>query len=282
MSPDAYCRDRVLARGTNLYYAVLFLPAAQRSSVVALYALRHELRESVEHSSDASVAQARLSWWRDELGRLLRGEASHPVARALSMHCREWLAEHAADLAALVESVHIELGQTRFASFDDLEALCRRDAGSLGRLCARALGVAQEDGLTRAGELAVGNALAEVIERAGADARVGRIYFPIDELERFGVSAAQILAGRPGEGLSALLKFQAERARARIGAVLARMPASEQRALRPLMILLALSMRLLDECERDGFPVLQHQLVLTPLRRLVTAWRVWLGWASPL
>jgi phytoene synthase len=282
MNPDDYCRDKVLGRGTSLYYALLFLPTPDRASLAALYTLREEVRGSIEHSNEASVAHARLAWWRDEILRIGTPAAAHPVARALSLHGGAWLDAGRPEMDALVRAVETELSQSRFLDFAALEALCRDDAGSLARLCSRALGIESSVGLARGCELGICLALAEIAERVGLDARVGRIYLPVSELQRFGVPAADILAQRHSSAFEQLMAFQVERVRSRLFAVLAELSVPEWRALRPLLILAAFAVRVLRERERESFKVLQHQVDLTPLRKFLTGWGIWTGLERPL
>src|SRR5262245_34567675 len=84
MTPDEYCQQRVAARGSSLYYSVLFLPAEQRRGVVAVHAFSRELHDAVDQASDPGVARAKLAYWRGELHAAMAGSPQHPVARALA------------------------------------------------------------------------------------------------------------------------------------------------------------------------------------------------------
>ncbi len=107
----------------------------------------------------------------------------------------------------------------------------------------------------------------------GQDARQGRIYIPIDELQRYGVTAADLLNRRYSSAYTELMRFQASRARDALNTSLSGIPADERRAQRTLRALGALALVVLDEIERDGFQVLHQRLALTPIRKLWIAWR---------
>jgi phytoene synthase len=247
----------------------------------ALFALRRELRESVDEITDPSVAQARLAWWRDEIMRLASGSPSHPVTLALALHGAWREPPRSQILHKLLESAAEDLGQTRYLDFIGLERALDLDYGALFVGCARELGVTDALQLESVSQLGVAYALSEVIQRVGQDARHARIYLPIDELQRFAVPAGEILERRASAGLEPLLKFQHERVLRKVGAAVGALPRGSQRSLRPLLILLTLSLRLLDECAREKFQVLRHRLELTPWRASCLASGVWLGVIGP-
>lgn len=83
MIPDAYCVERVRAAGGEPALIVRFAPAEMRPALNALAALRIELEHLVEQHHDPAIAQAKLAWWRGELGGLAAREARHPATRAL-------------------------------------------------------------------------------------------------------------------------------------------------------------------------------------------------------
>jgi phytoene synthase len=119
--------------------------------------------------------------------------------------------------------------------------------------------------------------LTNIIRDVGDDARRGRIYLPVSELQRFDVKASEILKREPPYGYSdrftALMKFQAERAHRCYDEALALLPASQRRAQRPGLMMADIYRTLLREIEASGFQVLHQRVSLTPLRKLWLAWR---------
>ncbi len=133
------------------------------------------------------------------------------------------------------------------------------DPGSL--LYARKLGLALQ--------------LTNIIRDVGEDARRGRVYLPLDELQRHRVGVADLLAGRYVDGYLPLMQSQATRARAVYAEALAALPAADRPAQRPGLIMGAIYSALLDEIENERFRVLHQRVSLTPLRKLWIAWRTW-------
>ena len=90
-----------------------------------------------------------------------------------------------------------------------------------------------------------------------------------------------MLAARTTPAFVSLMRFQAERARSEFVRAYGLLPADERRAQRPGLMMAAIYSRLLREIENDGFRVLEHRVSLTPIRKLMLAWRTWVTQSPP-
>jgi phytoene synthase len=167
----------------------------------------------------------------------------------------------------------MDLDQARYLDFPNLQRYIGRVGGTFAALVARAS--AAEPAAATAWAEPLGNALmlAQFVQEIGNDARHGRVYIPIDELQRFGVTAADLLNRRYSPAYSALMAFQTTRAREALNTALQGIPATERRTQRTLRAQAALALALLDEIERDDYRVLHQRIALTPIRKLWIAWR---------
>jgi len=274
MTPDEYCRDRAAASGSSFYYSFLFLPPDRRSAITALYAYCREIDDAVDEVSDVAVAAAKIDWWQAEVERLFAGSPQHPVTRALQPHVQRYGLTRERMLQVL-EGMRMDLEQNRFLDFPSLARYCHLVAGVVGEMAAGIFGLSNETTYSYARQLGLALQLINILRDVGEDARRGRIYLPMDDLQRFGVKPADILTGRYVEGFVPLMNFQAERARAAFAAALALLPPADYRAQRPGIIMGVIYARLLDELTREDFRVLHQHISLTPLRKLSIAWRTW-------
>ncbi|MGE5336180.1 MAG: presqualene diphosphate synthase HpnD [Gemmatimonadota bacterium] len=274
MTPDEYCQSKAAQSGSSFYYSFLFLPAERRRAITALYAYCREVDDAVDEASDPSIAQAKLAWWGGEIDRLYAGTPQHPVTRALAPHLQAYAITRE-QLLAVLEGMRMDLTQTRYLDFAALARYCHLVAGVVGELSASIFGARDPGTLEYARKLGLALQLVNIVRDVGEDARRGRIYLPLDELQRFGVRAADLLNARYVEGYVPLMKLQAERARATYREAMQLLPAAEWSSQRPGLIMGSIYLALLDELERDGFRVLHQRIALTPLRKLWIAWRTW-------
>jgi phytoene synthase len=275
MDPHEYCRSKSAQSGSSFYYSFLFLPEERRRAITALYAFCREVDDVVDDCSDPATARATLGWWRNELAAAFHGTPQHPVTRALAEIAPRFnLAE--ARLAEIIDGMLMDLEYNRYPSFEVLRQYCHRVAGVVGLLSAEIFGYQDPRTLEYAANLALAFQLTNIIRDVGEDARRDRIYLPLDELERHGVSVADIAAARETENFRLLIEFQIERALGFYREAFAKLPAIDRRAQRAGIVMAAIYRTLLDEIRRDGCRVLTRRTALTPVRKLWIAWRTWI------
>jgi phytoene synthase len=274
MSPDDYCQQKTVQSGSSFYYSFLFLPPERRRAITALYAFCREVDDTVDETHDQSVARIKLAWWRTEVSAMYKGAATHPVTQALQPHLAPYNLQEQ-HLQAIVDGMEMDLDQSRYLDYAGLRKYCWHVAGVVGILSASIFGVTNPQTLQYAEKLGLAFQLTNIIRDVGDDARKGRIYLPVNELQQFGVTAADILNFRHSEKFEALMKFQADRAQAVYDEALALLPKEDRRAQRPGLMMAAIYRTVLDEIARDNFTVLNQRISLTPLRKLWLAWKTY-------
>ncbi len=276
MTPDQYCQQKAAASGSSFYYSFLFLSPERRRAITALYAFCREVDDVVDETNEMQVAAAKLGWWRAEVANLFAGKPQHPVTKALAPHTQPY-AITPEKLNDIIDGMEMDLTQTRYLDWPNLERYCYRVAGVVGLLAASIFGYRDPRTLDYAKDLGIAFQVTNIIRDVGEDARKNRIYLPMDDLKRFNVPAADILNARQTDEFRALMEFEAARARGLYEKAMAALPAQDRRAQRAGLIMAAIYRALLEEIERDGFQVLKQRTSLTPLRKLYIAWKTWLS-----
>ncbi|MBA2413801.1 MAG: presqualene diphosphate synthase HpnD [Burkholderiaceae bacterium] len=275
MTPDEYCQQKASASGSSFYYSFLFLPPERRRAITAVYAYCREVDDVVDEISDSVAAEATLGWWRNEVRELFRGHPTHPVTRALQPFVDREFGISEQRMTAILDGMELDLRQNRFLDYAALRRYAHHVAGVVGEISASIFGATDAQTLQYAARLGLTLQLINVIRDVGDDARRGRIYLPLDEMQRFDVKAADLLGARYVEGFVPLLQFQAQRATATYREALTLLPAVDRKAQRPGLIMGAIYSTLLSEIERENFQVLHQRIALTPVRKLWIAWRRW-------
>jgi phytoene synthase len=274
MSPDDYCQQKAVQSGSSFYYSFLFLPQERRRAITALYAFCREVDDTVDECTDVSIARTKLMWWRKEISAMMMGAPTHPVTQALLPHMSAYSLD-SKHLLAIIDGMEMDLDQTRYLDYAGLKRYCWHVASAVGILSANIFGATRPETPQYAEKLGLAFQLTNIIRDVGEDARKGRIYLPVSELQQFNVTAADILNARHSENFEKLMRFQAERAQAIYDEAFALLPAADRRAQRPGLIMAAIYRALLNEIERDGFHVLNQKISLTPIRKLWLAWKTY-------
>ena len=267
MNPHDYCQDKAAKSGSSFYYSFMFLPAERRQAITALYAFCREVDDVVDECHDLSLAQTKLEWWRQEVGRVYNGTPTHPVGLALKDVIKGFRLPQE-QLLEIIDGMAMDLSQTRYLDFKGLQLYCYRVASVVGLLAAEIFGYQDRQTLKYAHDLGLAFQLTNITRDVGEDARRGRIYLPIEDLQRFNVPAKDLLEARYSEQFRALMAFQAERAEKFYDQAFAQLPAVDRKAQRPGLVMAAIYRTLLREIARDGFMVLDRRTSLTPLRKV--------------
>ena len=275
MTPEEYCQQKASSSGSSFYYSFLFLPPNRRRAITALYAYCREVDDVVDECQDAQIAATKLAWWRLELERLYAGKPEHPVTRALLPVLSEFSLPQE-QLLEIIDGMEMDLQQTRYLDFKALSLYCYRVASVVGLLAAEIFGFQDRQTQKYAHDLGMAFQLTNIIRDVGEDARRGRIYLPIDELQRFAVPVADILNSRYSDNFRKLMEFQIERAEGYYAQAMSELPDIDRKTQRPGLVMAAIYRTVLDEIKRDGCQVLSQRTSLTPLRKLWIAWRTWI------
>ncbi len=272
MTPDEYCQDKTARSGSSFYYSFLFLPPERRQAITALYAFCREVDDVVDEATDATVARARLAWWREEVEHLYDGSPQHPVTRALhhALERHDLPREH---LHEIIDGMEMDLDQQSYSTFQELSLYCYRVASVVGLLSAEIFGYTDRHTLKYAHDLGMAFQLTNILRDVGEDTRRGRIYIPGEEMDHYGVSRADLLQGKASPGMQALLRHQAVRARLYYESAFARLPEQDRASQRSGLIMAAIYLKLLDTMEVQNFPVLERRVRLSPWHKLWIAWR---------
>jgi len=239
-------RSRAVPPGTVRYWSWLFSARECREPLLGIYALLAEWRALMDPGTEAKVAQLKLAWWQDEIGRLSAGSPVHPISRYLAALPRAGVA----DFAPLARAVDAALMQVAGAPLERGEELKTHSSALRGgpllvaaRLAGSLAAEAEEASLGCVSALAAGEYLAGAIADYRRAARFGRVAFPVDELLTARIEDADLSAADPPPHLQSYLGGLRRRA-AQLFADAAdatdALPRAERAQLRHLLVLAAL------------------------------------------
>ena len=213
-----YCRKLTRERARNFYYGFLLLPKPRRDAFCAVYAFMRYCDDVADGSDSLPIKATLLRDWKGALKRCLAGEygdslilpAFHAAVRQYSIP-----PEYFYDLIAGAE---MDLEIRFYRTFSELYQYCYRVASVVGLCSVHILGFADPVGGKQAAvELAeacgIAFQLTNILRDIREDAEAGRIYLPIEDLERFGYSHQDLRAGTYNAQFHELMQFEIARAR---------------------------------------------------------------------
>jgi 15-cis-phytoene synthase len=265
-----FCADLVRAHDFPRYAATLFLPAAQRRGLLALYAFNVEISRVHEQVSQPLPGEMRLQWWTDMLaGAAHGGVEGNPVAAELARAIASGRLP-VERLSRLIEEHEFDLYNDPMPTMAALEGYLNDTSSALFSLGAR-IADAQSDAiehLARHAGLAQG--IVQVIAALPRDASRRQLFVPQQILQSHGVDIEQIFAGKQTPTLRAALDQLIGEASEHLKTALALLDSVPPHA-RPVFLPLALVGRDLKRMARaDNDPFMPRAT-----SRLGTLWTLW-------
>jgi phytoene synthase len=253
----AWSRGVARRRARNFYYSFLLLPKAKRDAICAVYAF---MRQCDDLSDEPGAGRPALDGWRAELENALAGRyGESPVWPGLHDAVTrygippEYLRE-------MIDGVASDLDFRPMRDFDELYRYCYRVASVVGMTVVHIFGYEAPEALVLAEKCGIAFQLTNILRDVREDADRGRIYLPLDDLERFHVRAAEIEAGTTTAQFRDLLRFEAARARSYYDESKPLLELIDPTSRASLWALREIYQRLLERIERSDFDVLRRRI----------------------
>lgn len=206
------CARLARKEAKNFYLGFLALPRPKRIAIYSLYSFARQVDDEVDGASSALAAADGIARQRERLHGCLRGLRADPVMHVLGDAVERYRIP-ASELEEVIDGVEMDLQHTRYRSWKELAGYCRRVAGAVGRMCVRIFGTDHPQALRHADNLGLALQLTNILRDVSEDARMGRIYLPLDEMAHYDLSEAEMFGPRPGMGWERLVAFEVKRAR---------------------------------------------------------------------
>jgi phytoene synthase len=272
---------------SNLALAFVLLPKDRRQAMSTLYAFCREVDDVADDESvPPEKRRAALAAWREDVRRACEnGSPEFAVNRELQPFIDQYKLPFA-HFDELIRGVEMDLDIKRYQTFDDLEQYCFRVASVVGLLSIEIFGYQNPACRDYAVFLGKALQLTNILRDVRTDAERGRIYLPLAELERHGVTPDEILNGVWSARFEQLAGHTAQEARKYYRLARQTLPACDRRSMIAAELMGSVYWRLFRKLERNRFQVFGPQPIrigkgLKTFLILRTWCRLTLGGAAP-
>ena len=212
--PDAqfYCERLARTHYENFSVATWFLPKGLRQHFFNVYAYCRISDDLGDETGDPTASLRLLDEWEAELNACYEGSPRHPVFVALAGTVRAFEIPRQT-FADLLTAFRQDQTITRYETFEDLLGYCHYSANPVGHLVLYLCGYRDAERQQFSDFTCTALQLANFWQDVSVDYMKGRIYLPLEDLKRFGVSEADISANRNTAQFREMMRFEVERAR---------------------------------------------------------------------
>ncbi len=218
---DCFAAARAICRrhAKSFYFSSFFLPHEKRDAAYAVYAFCRLLDDATDEATDASAVVAQIDRFCDLLDAIYADHADVPGVDEASLALRafgrtvkryEIPQSYFIDLA---EGCRMDLTINRYQTWEQLRTYCYRVAGVVGLVMSKIFGLDNLEAERQAIMMGDAMQLTNILRDVGEDLQRGRIYLPLEDLDRFGYSERDLAAGIVNEPFKRLMKFEIDRAR---------------------------------------------------------------------
>jgi phytoene synthase len=267
------------ARVTNFYYAFVFLPPEKRLAIEAVYAFARRGDDVADSGLDPAEAAAALARYRQALDACFAQDSSRldsPELRALAEAIKRFKIPRQ-PFEDLILGLEMDLNNARYETFDDLARYCYRVASTIGLVCIEIFGYQHPRTRDYAVNLGTALQLVNILRDIQRDAQRGRIYIPREDLDRFGVRPAALLAGTYNDPFIELMQFECDRARHYFDLARQMLPPEDRRSMKAAEIMASIYWGILKRIQKRCYNVFGKRVRVPRVLKIWTALTVYLG-----
>jgi squalene synthase HpnC len=255
---EAYTRWLATHHYENFHVVSFLLPRRLRQDFYNVYAYCRWADDLGDEIGDPVESLRLLAWWRELLDAMYAGEASHPVFVALGGTVRRFDIPKE-PFADLIRAFVADQEVTRYSTRADLLGYCRYSANPVGRLVLYLCGYRDQARQRLSDATCTALQLANFWQDVAVDLDKGRVYLPLEDLERHRCPLADVLERRPTPAFRAALGGVVDWARELFleGLPLARM--LERRLAVDVDLFSRGGLRILQKIERQDYDVFSRR-----------------------
>jgi squalene synthase HpnC len=272
----AYCERLAKTHYENFSVATWFLPSRLRQHFYNVYAYCRISDDLGDEVGDPQQSLELLDQWETELNACYEGAPKHPVFVALAETVKQCgIPQH--EFSDLLIAFRQDQTVTRFETFDDILAYCRYSANPVGHLVLYLCGYSDAERQQLSDYTCTALQLANFWQDVSVDYGKGRIYLPLEDLRRFGVTGEDIAQRRATPQFLAMMKFEVERARDWFTRGLPLIKMVDRALAIDLELFSRGGQEILNAIERQGFDVLRARPEISKARKLMLVLRAAVG-----
>lgn len=261
-------------RRSNFYYSFLLLPKPKRDAINIVYAWCRVADDIVDDEGSVSAKRIRLLQWAKEFELGLAGSSRYQLVNKLSMIISRFnIPLH--HFNELIRGMEMDLVKTRYETFEDLKQYCYRVASTVGLICTEIFGYKHEETKIYAENLGIALQLTNILRDVAADAKKGRIYLPQRDMDYFGYSEEELLAGKYNIKFKRMMAFQTERARSYFAEAIKHLSTDDRPLFLAALIMQEIYFRLLQDIEKAEYNVFPRRIKVSNVKKLLITANTW-------
>jgi phytoene synthase len=260
-------------RARNFYYSFILLPREKRRALCAVYAFMRHCDDIADGAHSEERKRELLRRWREQLDGALHGDCGGDRILPAFRDAVNRFSIPGQYFHWILDGVEMDLAVRRYESFNELYRYCFNVAGAVGLTCLQIFGFRDEKAKDYAEECGIAFQLTNILRDVSEDARMKRVYLPIEDLHRFGYSTEDLMNGVADDRYFELMAYQASRARGYYDRAQNLLPLVDNTSRPALWAMMEIYRRLLDKIVRAQYRVFGRTVRVSDAEKCAIALR---------
>jgi phytoene synthase len=275
------CRQITAKYSKTFYMGTLLMSEMKRRAIWSIYVWCRRTDELVDGPQARLTTEVTLDRWEKQLESVFAGTPMDDLDVAM-VDTLNYFSLDIQPFRDMIAGQRMDLQRSRYETFEDLKLYCYRVAGTVGLMSTIVMGIDPDyntapwsrncprpNPTQEAISLGIANQLTNILRDVGEDARRGRIYLPLEDLQLFNYSESDLMNGVVDERWRALMRFQIERALKFYREAEQGISLLNPDARWPVWSALMLYRKILDVIVENQYDVFNHRAFVPTLRKLL-------------
>lgn len=259
---------------SNFASSFKFLPPIKREAIYCVYAWCRKTDDIVDSFQPVAEKEMALEQWQNELEATFNGNPQSPLTKELARTLKEFPIEkrHFSDM---INAMWLDIKGDRFESWEKLIHYCYGVAGTVGLMAIEIFGYENKQTKLFASDLGIALQLTNIIRDVKRDAKISRIYIPLDLMNIYGVTEEDIVSNRYSEKYRMMMEDFSQRTLQYYKNAKAHLPPEDLKTMRPSLIMGEIYYRLFGKLQKYHFDVFNRNISLPSVEKVYSALKGW-------
>lgn len=259
---------------SNFASSFKFLPPEKREAIYSVYAWCRKTDDIVDSSQPIAEKEIALNQWQNELDATFSGNPQSPLTTELARTLKDFPIEkrHFSDM---IDAMWLDIKGDRFESWEKLIHYCYGVAGTVGLMAIEIFEYKNKQTRLFASDLGIALQLTNIIRDVKRDAKISRIYIPLDIMNKHGVTEEDIVNSRYSDNYRRMMEDFSQRTLQYYKNANAHLPQEDIKSMRPSLIMGEIYYRLFKKLQKYHFDVLNRNISLPSVEKVYSALKGW-------
>jgi len=266
---------------SSFFYSFSMLPKEKNEAINTVYAFCRETDDIVdEDNASADLKRSKIHEWKSELEISIKsGESKFPLLNKVSRVMKKFNIP-SEPFFELIKGMELDIAKNRYNTFGELNDYCYKVASTVGLMCIEIFGYKNPKTKDFAVNLGIALQLTNILRDVKTDAKLGRIYIPLEDLRKFNYPEKELLNFNYNEEFRKLMKFECERAHSYYRKANDSLDKNDKGLMIAARIMQHIYFRILKKIEKKNYNVFDNEVKVSKLKKLLITAGVYLKYKT--